>query len=444
MRGPLEESERIGHRETLRLFARALRYVRPFRGRFATKVGITLGSLIPPLFLPWPVKILIDHVIQGRPLADAVAAYPFFVRPAVALLSGASPLGILLWTTGAQFVLLLAIGAIGTALRENDQVEAYLSGGFDNATNTENEANAGLASSGACIGLIDFHFTLRLTQDLNHHYRSRLFERIQALPMTAFDDERIGDAVYRVMYDTPAITNTCYRLLLTPIAAPFGLLLSVGVLELVFGAHPLLVWSALAFLPLSILASVPFAGLVRRRGERSRKAGATTTSTVEEGVTNVLAVQSLGGHGREQKRFGLDSWESFSRFRSYLLVGILAFLVALIPGVLHRSACIPLRGRPRHRRTHQRRRFHAALHVFRPDRILRGRDRRALDSRPGFRAGFAPRLLLDGSARGRRFRPMRDPFRRSERAIRLEAVDFDYPDGTAALRGVSLDLPVGR
>ena len=49
-------------------------------------------------------------------------------------------------------------------------------------------------------------WTLRLTQAFNHHYRSLLFARIQSLPMTAFDDERIGDAVYRVMYDTPSIT----------------------------------------------------------------------------------------------------------------------------------------------------------------------------------------------------------------------------------------------
>ena len=62
--------------------------------------------------------------------------------------------------------------------------------------------------AGGLLGLFDFRFTLRLTQDLNHHYRSRLFERIQSLPMTAFDDERIGDAVFRVMYDTPSITNS--------------------------------------------------------------------------------------------------------------------------------------------------------------------------------------------------------------------------------------------
>ena len=30
------------------------------------------------------------------------------------------------------------------------------------------------------LGLLDFRYTLRLTQDLNHHYRASLFERIQA------------------------------------------------------------------------------------------------------------------------------------------------------------------------------------------------------------------------------------------------------------------------
>jgi len=443
MRRPLEEDERIGHRETLRLFARALRYVWPFRWRFAIKLAITLASLVPALLLPWPVKILIDHVIQGRPLAEALGSYPFFIRPVVALLSGATPLAVLLWTTGAQLLLLLAIGAIGTATRENDQVDAYLSGGFDSATNTENEANAGFSFIGGLLGLVDFRFTLRLTQDLNHHYRSRLFERIQALPMTAFDDERIGDAVFRVMYDTPAITNTCYRLLLTPIAAPLGLLLAVGVLELVFGAHPLLVWSALAFLPLSILTSVPFAGLVRQRGERSRKAGATTTSTVEEGVTNVLAVQSLGGHGREQKRFDRDSWESFSQFRSYLLVGIITFLVALLPGVV----------------------LGARAYLYVVDLVIHGQisigDFTLLFTyfvQIGFFAVEIGALWIrvQGSAPGlhRVFFLMdlpgeEDPagvrgLAKARESIRLEAIDFDYPDGTPALRGVTLDLPVGK
>ncbi len=443
MRARLEETDRISNTDALRLFGRALRYVAPFRARFAWKVVVTLLSLVPLLLLPWPVKILLDHVIEKAPIGQSLTPYPFFVKPFLDLLVGASPLEVLLWTSGAQLALLLVIGAIGTSLRENDTADGYLAGGWDNATNTENEANAGFSFVGGLLGLFDFHFTMRLTQDLNHHYRSRLFDRIQSLPMTAFDDERIGDAVFRVMYDTPSITNTCYRLLLTPIAAPVGLLLSVGVLQLAYGDHPLLVWSALAFLPLSIVASVPFAGLVRRRGEASRKAGANTTSTVEEGVTNVLAVQSLGGQGREQKRFDRDSWESFASFRSYLLVGIVTFLVALVPGVV----------------------LGARAFLYVVDLVVQGKISvgdftllftyftqigffaveigalwiRVQGSAPGLhRVFFLMDLPSEQDARGAR------PLGRVRRGVRLENVSYEYPDGTPALHDVSLELPVGK
>ena len=79
--------------------------------------------------------------------------------------------------------------------------------GQDTATQTENAANSGFSLTGGLLGLFDFRWTLRLTQRINHHYRTQLFERIQSLPITSFDDERIGDAVYRVMYDTPVITD---------------------------------------------------------------------------------------------------------------------------------------------------------------------------------------------------------------------------------------------
>jgi ABC-type multidrug transport system fused ATPase/permease subunit len=324
---------RITSGETVLLFRRALRYIAPFKFRFAVKVGLMILSLLPLLILPWPIKILIDHVIEQIPIGEKVASYPFFVRPFLGQLQGASATEVLLWILAAQAFLLVLIGAFGLDGSERAETNAGLSGGQDTATNSENAANAGFSPAGGLLGLFEFHWTLRLTQAFNHYYRSRFFERIQSLPMTAFDDERIGDAVYRVMYDTPAITNVCYWLLLAPVVNPVGILLTVGVLSLSFGDHPFLVWSALAFLPIALISTYPFAAALRYRGERSREAGATTTSTVEEGITNILAVQSLGGQQRERERFGGDSWGSFTRYRSYLLVGIGAFLAAAVPAL---------------------------------------------------------------------------------------------------------------
>jgi ABC-type multidrug transport system fused ATPase/permease subunit len=331
-------TKHITNSETILLFRRALHYIAPFKWRFAVKIGLMILSLLPLLILPWPIKILIDHVIEQIPISKKVASYPFFVRPFLEQLQDASTTTALFWVLVAQILLLVVVGAFGLDDSERIETNAWLSGGQDTATNTENAANAGFSPAGGLLGLFEFRWTLRLTQAFNHHYRSRLFERIQSLPMTAFDDERVGDAVYRVMYDTPALTEACYWLLLAPVVNPVGIFLTVGALSLSFGDHPFLVWSALAFLPLALISTYPFAAALRHRGERSREAGATATSTVEEGMTNILAVQSLGGQQRERKRFAEDSWGSFTRYRSYLLVGIGAFLAAVVPGlfiVLH-------------------------------------------------------------------------------------------------------------
>lgn len=317
-----------------RILAEALAYARPFAGRMAVKLVLVVLSLVPLLVLPWPVKLVVDHVVLGLPVDAPPTPWPFFVEPFVRPLAGASPGEILVAAVVAQLALLLLVGGIGTSLREMDPADAWLSAGEDTATHTENEANAGFSLVGGLFGLLDFHFTLRLTQDLNHHYRSRVFERIQSLPMRAFDDARVGDAVYRVLHDTPSITSACYRLLLTPVAAPVSILLTTTILGLTFGDHPTLVWTGLGFLPVALLAGVPFSRMVRRRAARSREAGATTTSTIEEGVSNVLAVQSLGGGERTRDRFARDSWSTFARYRDSMLAGMGAFVAGLVPGAV--------------------------------------------------------------------------------------------------------------
>jgi ABC-type multidrug transport system fused ATPase/permease subunit len=315
------------------VLTRALRYLAPFRFRFGVKLAVFLVTFLPLLLLPWPVKIVIDHVIEGIPLDEARVPYPFFMEPFVRFLEGASRGEILLWVAAAQLVLVVLVGAFGTDARERDEADAWLASGHDEATRTENDANAGFSFAGGILGLFDFRWTLRLTQDLNHHYRSRLFERIQSLPMTAFDDERIGDAIFRVMYDTTSITNACYRTLLTPVGALANVAMATTILGLTFGEHPLIVATGLAFAPLALVTTFPFAAAMRRRSHAARRAGATTTASIEEGITNILAVQSLGGEGRERRRFDRDSWESFGRFRRVVVVAMAAFFVSLVPGL---------------------------------------------------------------------------------------------------------------
>ena len=333
-RARMEESEVLTSRETLRVIGRAIRYIEPFRGQFAVKVGLLLVSLLPLLLLPWPVKIIIDNVIEGRPISNPIRPYPPLIEPVMQALSGYSPYELLFIVIAFQTSLFLVIGAFGTSGSEGESAEGYLASGYDTASRTENEANSGFSLTGGILSLFDFRWTMRLTQSLNHHYRTRLFERIQTLPMTAFDDERIGDAVYRVMYDTPTITNACYRILLTPIGAPLHILLTVAILTTLYGDHPALVYAALAFLPIALFSPLPLASAVRRMSGRSRKAGATATSTAEEGMSNILAVQSLGGEEKQRDRYEADSWNSFSRYRDVFRLNMYTVLIGTIPAVM--------------------------------------------------------------------------------------------------------------
>ena len=443
MRERFEESERMSSAQTLQIFGRAIAYLRPFPGRMVVKGLLTLASLAPFLILPWPFKVLIDHVIEGIPISEGLTNYPSFIAPIVALLDGSSRIEMLVWVTGIEALLVILIGAMGVSGRERDQTNASVASGYDTATQTENQANAGWSFAGGLLGLYDFRWTIRLTQSLNHHYRSRLFERIQSLPMTAFDDERIGDAVYRVMYDTPAITEIVYRVVLTPIVVPIAVVFTALIVRDAYPEQTRIFWTALAMLPLALLVTFPFSGLIRRRGARSRKAGATTTSTVEEGMTNILAVQSLGGETRERNRFDRDSRNSFGQYRGVVLAAIATFIAAAIPGTW----------------------LVGGTFVYLGDEVIAGRltkgdfpvllsyffqlfsysvDLGALWIRMQAGAVGLHRVFFLMELPGERESPGTSSLDRVSSGVRVRDVRFRYEDGTLALDGVSMEAPVGQ
>ena len=134
MRETFEQRQELSNRDTLRIFRRAIGYVAPYRGRFAVKAALTIISLFPPLLLPWPIKMQIDHVIEGRPVDPA--GYPFFFRPVAEALVGASATEIIVVTLLFQLLLVVAFGMLGSTGTERDQADARLSSGRDTATTT--------------------------------------------------------------------------------------------------------------------------------------------------------------------------------------------------------------------------------------------------------------------------------------------------------------------
>ena len=300
--------------ETLRIIRRSARYIALFPGRYITKFVLKLGSYaIPMALLPWPAKMLVDHVILANPLPEAVEGridgYPLYWEPVISALYGASPLEIAFVLAAFGVIFVLTIGSYTEGFQHH--VESGLAEGHDYATQVENMMHGGSSTAGGLYGWFEFKLNTRLSQALNHTLRSHLFSRIHSLSITKLEDQRIGDSIYRVMYDTPQINEIFYEITHTPL---MSICLFTQALLTMMSAYPgnlTVAYVTIAVFPSLAFVTALFARLVRRRGQAARAAGAITTATIEEGMDNVLAIQSLGGNVKEKKRFGDDSKESF-------------------------------------------------------------------------------------------------------------------------------------
>ena len=322
---------RITSAETLALLGRSLRFVWPYRRQIAVKLALTLTGLSIVLFLPWPIKILIDHVVEGLPVGSSPTPYPIYVAWFVDLLDGLTPFEIVWAVVGVCVVGIVLIGGFGGGVAR-DAASGGLAEGLDTATQSENQANDSGSRVGGLLGLYEFRYQLRITHRINHALRTLVFGRVMSWPLVRFADASVGDAVYRTMYDTPAISRVCYDILVLPIANLFVVATVIWTTAHSFSAVPSVIVVACLAAPMVLFSTLLMTGMTRRRSLASRLAGATTTGTVEEGMSNVVAVQSLGAAGRQRDDFAADSDQSFKRFRGYILMYILLIVVLATVG----------------------------------------------------------------------------------------------------------------
>ena len=306
--------------DVVRILGRSLAYVWPHRRLFGLKFLLMLGGFAPALVAPWPLKILIDHVAIERPLAEADVRFPPFMAPFLDAIANLDVGGLLLATLG---LLAALVAVFGTGVGETRGNFAFLAQGQDTATQSENMISAGWSIAGGFWGLADLLCNIRLVQRVTDSLRTQLFDRLVRLPMPVLDDQRIGDGVYRTMYDAPAIQGICFDLTLMPAVSLLGAVVAVVIMHYSYGdVVPELVWLAVATMPAAFLFTAPLAGWARSASQASRAAGTATTNRVEEDMANIAAVQSHGAEGRARRGFARASAESFRRYRHIVVVNI--------------------------------------------------------------------------------------------------------------------------
>ncbi len=348
----------VSFRDALRVIYRVVTYLRFFKARIAAKLSfITVELFFRLLLLPWALKIIVDHVILGQSIDADASGFPGYLAPLVLPLRDMSPTTIMLWMLSVGIFIVIVFGMTpnratgrtasggltGARAGSTGVASATLAQGHDTATQSENLANSGgefgTAGSdmGGILGILDFKIHMRLSQSLNHLLRTQLAEHIKSLPMTTLDDQRIGDSTYRVLYDTTSVTGIYEALAVGIYGGVLMISITLGIMLTSFGSAPDVIIVGILVGPLTFLFVTPLARIARRRSEASRSAGSKTTSNIEEGMSNVLAVQSLGGNKQESQRFSDASKESFKRFRAEVFIklvigvaGNLAFLTGQI------------------------------------------------------------------------------------------------------------------
>ena len=231
-----------------------LSFLRPYRKRVALLAVLLLSEIGLGALQPWPLAIVIDYVLGGRP-------FPARLAPGIALV-----------TENHRFVLLTAVVIAGVVLQVvNQLVSAY---------GTQVQVDAGQ----------------RMVYDL----RGKLFQHLTALGLHHHITTSTADAVYRVDVDAYAIENLV-------MSGIFPLATSIASLTVMFG---ILLYMNVTIALLS-LAVVPFMYLCLRyytstlvnREERVKELESKLLERLYETFSAMRLVKSFAREPHELRRY---------------------------------------------------------------------------------------------------------------------------------------------
>ena len=434
----IDTGPEISNAEALVLVWRGLKLLKYVKGLFAIKLTFNLTMLIPGLFLVWFGKVVTDNVLLQQELSAADARFPPHMMPLIRYLDGMAPIDIMVVLTT-----IFAIGLVLIGVRtEGHEAETFR--GSDPASNAENELSEGWSSEGGLVGLIDYWVAVRLNQRLGNALRTQLFARLSHSVITAIDEQRVGDSLFRVLYDSVIAGGVVRGAIIYPLMTFVGYGLTLYQLQYTYGdVAPELIWVAWLMMPVVFAVTLPVVRLMRRTNHNTRASGAATTNAMEETLNNITTIQSLGGMKREKEKYAERSAHAFWRQRINLLTN--AFMDALINSA---SALIGL-----------------IIAIYVSNEVINGvltvGDFFALF---GLYMGIAATAsaigdfwinLQDHIAGLRRVLFFIDYETDEERyrgpaigeisqGVTLEDVDYHYPDGRQALKNINLDLPIGQ
>ena len=234
------------------------RLIRPRWKALAIALLAVLGETLADVLEPWPIKIVVDNILQSKKLPGPWAAL-------VVSLFGANTFAILNFALAA--VLLIAVvGAVSS------YTEKYL--------------------------------TTSVAQWVAHDLRRMIYQRIQRLSLAEHGESRTGDLLTRVTSDIDAIQDFITTALLGIV---ISLLTLGGMLGVMFYMNWRFTLIGLSVAPVLFVVVYFYTKRIKKASRLVKKKEGELLSGVAEVLTSIRVVQAFAREDYEDRRF---DWES--------------------------------------------------------------------------------------------------------------------------------------
>src|SRR5262249_2047657 len=250
---PPPDEPRMG--KTLRLIAKILRRLAPYRWLFASAVVQVLLIGVLELLKPWPLKIVVDNVLGHHPLD----------WPGVRTLD---TLPLLVFACGALIVVYGLLGAFSV---------------------TSN------------------HTTISVGQRMVNDFRSELYAHLQRLSLAFHSRRAVGDLLYRLTADTFAIQTLTMNGFFPVLTSS---VLLVGMLIVMLRLDWSLTLIALAIVPVLSASTTAMSRRVTALATDSRVKESALWAVAQRTMGAIRVIQAFTTEDEEHRRFVTTSQES--------------------------------------------------------------------------------------------------------------------------------------
>ncbi len=236
------------------VFGRLWPFMWPYKWLMAVVVTLSFLRTGLELLGPWPMALLVDHGLLGKPL-------PEWLGRAFPSLEALSPHVFIPFTVVAGVVLYVV---------------------------------------GSLVGVLSGQLKTRVNSGVTLSFRAAMFNHLQRLSLSYHDQTSVGDSVYRLNADTdfvPVLLWSNFRHLLS------ASLTLVGILWIVVWVDWQLTLLALAIAPFLYFSVWFYGKYFKPKNKDIRNLEAKAVTIVQEVLSCLRVVKAFGMEDREQRRF---------------------------------------------------------------------------------------------------------------------------------------------